>query len=125
MNDLLGLRVLVVEDEGPVAILIEEMLTELGCEVAASAARLADASQKAASIEVDLAILDVNLGGQPVFPVAEILQRRAVPLVFSTGYGASGIPEQFAGHHPVIGKPFSTEELARKISQALTRASQR
>ena len=124
MKDLSGLRVLVVEDEGPVAFLIETMLTDLGCEIAASAARLADAHQKATSTEADLAILDVNLEGQPVFSVADILRGRGIPLVFSTGYGPSGFPEEFAGD-PVVGKPFSMEELVDKITQALARAGQK
>jgi len=120
MTELSGIRVLVVEDEGVVALMIEDMLQDLGCEIAASAARLADACEIAASAEIDLAVLDVNVNGQPVFPVAEVLRERQIPFVFSTGYGASGLPQEFDGH-PVLGKPFSERELRKTIALALGR----
>lgn len=118
MTELSGLRVFVVEDEGFVAMMIEDMLEDLGCHVAASVARLTEACTIAATIEADLALLDVNLGGESVFPVAEILRERSIPFVFSTGYGASGLPAGFAGHL-VLGKPFLIGELQRKIALAV------
>jgi CheY-like chemotaxis protein len=120
MTGLAGLRVLVVEDEGSVAMMIEDMLEELGYEIAASLARLADACRVAAKAEIDLAVLDVNLGGQQIFPVAKILHDRQIPFVFSTGYGASGIPHEYSGH-PVLGKPFSKRDLQQTIASALGR----
>lgn len=120
MTELSGLRIFLVEDEGFVALMIEDMLQDLGCEIAASVAQLSEAREIAATIEADLAVLDVNLDGQPIFPVAEILRERKIPLVFSTGYGASGLPREFAGH-PVLGKPFLMGELQRKITLALGR----
>jgi CheY-like chemotaxis protein len=113
--------VLVVEDEGAVAMLIEEMLEELGCVVVASVARLGKASDIARSVEVDLAMLDINLSGQLVFPVAEILRDRNIPFVFSTGYGSSGLQAEFA-MRPVLHKPFSLSDLEAKISVALAMA---
>jgi CheY-like chemotaxis protein len=107
-----------VEDEGTVAMLIEEMLEDLGCTVVASVPRLALAREKAGTAQVDLAILDVNLAGERVFPVAEILRGRGVPFLFSTGYGASGLPEAFA-QSPVLHKPFSESELQQKIALTL------
>ena len=118
MGALNGIRVLVVEDEGTVAMLIEEMLEDLGCVVVASVARLAKAREVAQSIEVDLAMLDVNLAGQLVFPVAEILRDRNIPILFSTGYGASGLQSDFA-ERPVLHKPFSQGALEAKIAVAL------
>jgi CheY-like chemotaxis protein len=118
--ELLGLRVLVVEDEAAVALMIEDMLQDLGCTIAGSAARLAEALKIAATAEIDLALLDVNLAGQPVFPVAEILRGRRIPLVFSTGYGVRGLPDEFSGF-PVLGKPFSTLELQQIIASAAGR----
>lgn len=115
---LSGLRVLVVEDEGFVALLIEDMLQDLGCVIAASVARLTEALETAATAEVDLAVLDVNLDGETVLPVVEILRVRQIPLILSTGYGASGLPQEFAGH-PVLCKPFSMAELQQKITAAL------
>lgn len=118
MPSLNGIRVLVVEDEGTVAMMIEEMLTDLGCVVVASVARLAKAADIASSIEADLALLDVNIAGQLVFPVAEILRDRKIPFLFSTGYGASGLQAEFA-HHPVLHKPFSLKDLEMEIIVAL------
>jgi CheY-like chemotaxis protein len=115
-----GIKVLLVEDEGTVAMLIEEMLEDLGCTVVASVPRLALAREKAGTAEVDLAILDVNLAGERVFPVAEILRGRGVPFLFSTGYGASGLPEEFA-QSPVLHKPFSENELQLKIALTLNK----
>lgn len=120
MTELTGLKVFLVEDEGFVALMMEDMLQDLGCEIAASAAQLPEARKIAATVEADVAVLDVNLDGQPVFSVAEILRERRIPLVFSTGYGASGLPPEFAGH-PVLGKPFLIGELQKKIASALGR----
>lgn len=120
MTPFVGIRVLVVEDEGAVAMLIEEMLEESGCEVVASVARLGTACAVASTAEIDLAMLDVNLAGELVFPVAEILRDRNIPFVFSTGYGASGIPSEFSQCH-VLHKPFSDSDLQEKIALTLRR----
>ena len=114
MADLAGLRVLVVEDEGSVALLIEDMLEELGCQVTASVATLAKALNAARADSFDFALLDVNLDGELVFPVAEILKRRQLPFVFSTGYGRMGVPEAFK-ECEVLNKPFTIEELSTKL----------
>lgn len=121
MTSLVGIKVLVVEDEGAIAMMIEEMLEELGCEVVASVARLATALDVARSVEADLAMLDVNLAGQFVFPVAEVLRDRAIPFIFSTGYGASRIPAEFS-ECPILHKPFSESELRQKITLVASEA---
>ncbi len=118
MTSLTGIRVLVVEDEGMVAMLIEEMLEDLGCVVVDSVARLAKASSVARTIDVDLAMLDVNIAGQLVFPVAAILRDRNIPILFSTGYGVSGLQGEFA-LLPVLHKPFSQSALQEQITVAL------
>ncbi|CAN7283551.1 response regulator [Neorhizobium tomejilense] len=118
MTEFHGLKVLLVEDEGFVALMIEDMLQELGCEIVASVARLREGCEIAASAEIDLAVLDINLAGQPSFPIAETLRDRSVPFIFSTGYGESGVPEEFAGSR-VLGKPFSLESLRDTITSAL------
>lgn len=122
MRNYSGLKVLVVEDEGFVALMIEDMLEDLGCEIVASAARLAEARGLAATATIDLAILDVNLAGYPSFPVAEILRERGIPFLFSTGYGQSGLSPDFADQ-PLIGKPFSIKELQETIALVLGSAS--
>tara|TARA_R100001143_G_scaffold62349_1_gene65458 strand:+ start:529 stop:924 length:396 start_codon:yes stop_codon:yes gene_type:complete len=118
VTSLTGIRVLVVEDEGMVAMLIEEMLEDLGCVVVDSVARLAKASSVARTIDVDLAMLDVNIAGQLVFPVAAILRDRNIPILFSTGYGVSGLQGEFA-LLPVLHKPFSQSALQEQITVAL------
>ena len=118
MPELAGLRALVVEDEGGVALLIEDMLEELGCDVAMSVATLAKAMTLAEAGEFDFAVLDVNLDGQYVFPVAEVLRSRNIPFVFSTGYGRTGVPETFRDYE-VLNKPFAIEELERKLRLAV------
>ncbi|MGC2083733.1 MAG: response regulator [Bradyrhizobium sp.] len=114
MADLTGLRVLVVEDEGAVALLIENMLEELGCHVTASVATLAKAQSAARADSFDFALLDINLDGELVFPVAEILKSRQLPFMFSTGYGRMGVPEAFR-ECDVLNKPFTIDELSTKL----------
>ena len=99
-------RVLVVEDESMVAMMLEEYLDELGCIIAGSAARLHEALEMAGSLEIDMAVLDLNLAGEMSYPVAEILQARGVPVVFATGYGSSGLSGKFQGA-PVLSKPYN------------------
>jgi len=109
-----GLRVLVVEDEMMVSMLIEDMLAELGCEVVGPASRLEDATELAKKAEPDCAVLDVNLGGQPIFPLADLLRERGVPFAFATGYGDAGLRDVDRGT-PVLQKPFREGDLARVL----------
>jgi CheY-like chemotaxis protein len=112
------LRVLIVEDESLIAMLIEDALAELNCTVAAIASSLSDALDKVSSMEFDVAILDVNLNGSPSYPVAEILVQRRIPFIFSTGYGASGVPEAFRAV-PVLAKPFREGDVGRRLEAAV------
>ncbi|HYH36711.1 MAG TPA: response regulator [Azospirillum sp.] len=108
---LKGLRLLVVEDEAMVAMMLEDMLGDLGCEVVGPAGSVARA-QELAQGEPGLAaaILDVNLGGLPIYPVAETLKARGIPFVFITGYGAADLDGRFADA-PTVQKPFSMPAL--------------
>jgi CheY-like chemotaxis protein len=108
-------RVFVVEDEILIGMLLEDMLSDLGYEVAATASRLEEATQLARDADVDAAILDVNLNGQEVFPVAEILTARRIPFVFATGYGERGLPQSY-NHRPTLQKPFQQDTLARELA---------
>jgi CheY-like chemotaxis protein len=113
-----GLRVLVVEDEGPVAMLIEDMLEDLGCVLAGSAARVGEALELIERGGFDFALLDMNLAGQKVGPVAEALSRSGVPFAFASGYGDQGLPDHMKGR-PMLQKPFRRSELAAAILSAL------
>jgi len=110
-------RVFVVEDESMIADLIGFMLEDLGCEVAGVAGDLGEAMAMAEGVEADAALLDVNLAGREVFPVAERLASRGMPLVFSTGYGVGGLPPEWSGR-PVLSKPFEQEDLAEALARA-------
>jgi CheY-like chemotaxis protein len=110
-----GKRVLVVEDESMIRLLLDGMLTELGYTMAAEAGRLDEALAVAKQGEFDLAILDVNLNGHPITPVVEVLVARGVPFVFASGYGRRGIPESYGGV-PLLQKPFQAEALARALA---------
>lgn len=114
--DLNGLRVLVVEDEMMVSMLIEDMLTDLGCVVIGPAARLDEAIALAESEKIDCAVLDVNLGGQPIFPLADLLRTRGAPFAFATGYGDAGLRDVDKGSL-VLQKPFRETDLARILGE--------
>jgi CheY-like chemotaxis protein len=114
--DLAGLKVLVVEDEMMVSMLIEDMLADLGCHVVGPAARLDEALALARDAEIDCAVLDVNLGGQPIFPLADLLREKGRPFAFATGYGDSALRDVDKGA-PVLQKPFRESDLQRIISQ--------
>ena len=115
-SDLAGLRVLVVEDEMMVSMLIEDMLEDLGCKVVGPASRLDEALALAGEAELDCAVLDVNLGGQSIFPLADLLRAKGAPFAFATGYGDAGLREVDKGS-PVLQKPFREGDLARVLGQ--------
>ncbi len=117
--ELQGLRILVVEDEALIAMMIEDVLDGCGCEVVGPVARLPAAQQEARLRDLDCAVLDVNLGGRPVHPVADILAQRGIPFIFVTGYGEAGAGGQFE-HRPVLRKPFKLEELRAALARLMT-----
>jgi DNA-binding response OmpR family regulator len=110
-------RVLIVEDDSMVGMLLEDMLASLGHEVAGLVATLDQAIRAAAEIAFDFAVLDVNLGGERIYPLAEVLTRRGIPFVFATGYGSALDPQW--RHAPVLHKPFELAELECAMSRAL------
>ncbi|MFG3757236.1 response regulator, partial [Klebsiella pneumoniae] len=87
--------VFLVEDETMIRMLVADMLSDLGYIVAAEAGDLDQAIKLAQSTKFDLAILDVNVNGKNISPVAEVVALRNLPLVFATGYGAEGLPEKY------------------------------
>src|SRR5579885_1169916 len=105
-----ALRILVVEDEGLIALMVEDMLEDLGCEVAASVSSVGEALKWLADGgQLDAALLDVNLGGEHVFAVAEALEAKGAPFAFTTGYGE--IPDRRFADAPVVPKPIRREAL--------------
>jgi CheY-like chemotaxis protein len=116
---LKGRRILVVEDEMMIAMLVGDMLEDLGCFVVGPAHAL-DAALALARTEsaLDAALLDVNLAGQPVFEVADALRAIGVPAIFSTGYGEAGLRDIDHGA-PVLQKPFLAGDLKRALDEAL------
>jgi CheY-like chemotaxis protein len=116
MSLLAGRRILVVEDEPLVADLLEEMLADLGGRVVGPAYSIAAALELAAAPECDGAVLDVNIRGDRIDPVARALRARRVPLIFATGYGARAAPA-VAGE-PVIEKPYTLQALSAAVIAA-------
>ncbi|KTQ97698.1 response regulator [Aureimonas ureilytica] len=114
-----GLRIFAVEDESLVAMQLEDILDELGCVVAGLAMRV-DRAQAMLDAEpgIDAAILDMNIAGVKVYPVAERLRERNVPIVFATGYGLEGIEMEWRVF-PVLQKPYTAEQIARALLQAI------
>jgi len=120
MTDALkGVRVLVVEDEYFVAILIEEILESAGCVVMGPIPRLLEALDAVDHEDYDVAVLDVNLAGERIDPVADALSERNVPFLFVTGYGASALPGEYA-ERPLLHKPFRMAELLGALSSVLS-----
>lgn len=111
-------RVLVVEDEALIAMLIEDMLEAFGYDVAAVAGRLPLALEAVETGAFDIAIVDVNIAGETSYPVADQLLARGVPFAFVTGYGASGLADGYQSC-PVLQKPFRAEELSRLLAALL------
>lgn len=116
MTSLSALKVLVVEDEALVSMLVEDMLSDLGCVVVGPAAEIEEALRLANSADIDAALLDVNLGGRPIFPVADALKARGVPFAFASGYGEAGLSEAHRGAL-VLQKPFREADLRRVLEE--------
>jgi CheY-like chemotaxis protein len=116
--DLAGVRVLVVEDEMLVSLLIEDVLTESHCVVIGPFDQVPTALEAARTLALDVAVLDVNLAGTMVYPVAEMLSARGIPFLLLSGYGSEAIPPE----HPtwtVCSKPFRPEHLIGMLGDQL------
>jgi CheY-like chemotaxis protein len=118
MNNLLGCRVLVVEDEVLVAWALEDMLTALGCGVIGPAARVDQALAMVAAGSIDVAVLDVNLNGQKSYSVADALVAQGVPFVFSTGYHKDSMADGYRDS-PMLQKPYEQAELGNILAKLL------
>ena len=115
-----GGSVFLVEDEVMIRMMVADLLEELGYSIAAESGEISDALKLAQSVEFDLAILDVNVNGKVISPVADLIAARNRPFIFATGYGSSGLPAEYRDR-PALQKPFQIETLGRAIDQALKR----
>jgi CheY-like chemotaxis protein len=118
---LAGLRVLVVEDEMLVSLLIEEMLVDHACAIVGPFATVPDAAEAATTAAIDVGILDVNVGGSKVYPVAHALAARRIPFLFLSGYGESAIPHDRPGWR-LCRKPFREAALIDMLAEQVAQA---
>jgi DNA-binding response OmpR family regulator len=118
MTNAKGLRVFVVEDEPMIRMLLIDMLDQLGCHLAAEAGDVEKAVKLAQSSEFGLAILDVNLKGKLITPVAVLIRARELPIIFASGYGSEGLPEEFRDF-PALPKPYQIDGLAGIIDKVM------
>jgi CheY-like chemotaxis protein len=111
--------ILLVEDEALIRMMLAEMVEEFGHRVAAEAGNVVEGRSLAETAEYDLAILDINLKGVSVRPVAEAIAARGLPLIFLSGYGPAGVPDGFAGR-PVLRKPCTSDVLKETMDAVLS-----
>ena len=109
--------VLLVEDEMCLAMMLQDLLEDAGYRVI-KAARVPAALSMAEGEAIDAAILDVNVAGREVFPVADELRRRGVPFMFASGYGDRGVPGEFSGY-PMLQKPYDPNALGTMLKNVL------
>jgi len=114
-------RILIVEDEMMIAMMVEDFLADLGWNVVGVAGTLDQALAMARDAAIDAALLDVNLNGRNTFGAAEILRERQIPFVFATGYGVQGIDDRFRAV-PTLTKPYQLDQLDGALRQALAAA---
>jgi CheY-like chemotaxis protein len=120
MNGKIKNRVLIIEDEMMVAMLIEDVLTDNGFEIAGLASNVDQALELIASARFDAAVLDLNLNGHRTFPVADELTKRGIPFIFSTGYGSDGVAPEYKNVR-VVQKPFQDAELVEAVGKVMGR----
>jgi DNA-binding response OmpR family regulator len=113
-------RVLVVEDEMLLAMQMEDTLADFGCDVVGPVAHVAEGVKLAGSESLDGAILDINVAGAEVFPVARKLAERSIPFIFVSGYGSGKLPPEWRSR-PTLQKPFYPQDLARRMAEAFNR----
>lgn len=119
MSTLVGKRILVVEDEALVAAMVEDMLAEVGATVVGPAMSIAEGLALAVQEGIDAAVLDVNVRGEPIDAVADLLRTRGIPIVFATGYGEG--TATVTRDDPVLDKPYGQDALTRAVTGVLHR----
>lgn len=119
-----GLKVLVVEDEVLIGMMLEDMLTDLGCKVLGPSINIDEALRAVQAPDIELAILDLNLNGVSAFPIADILHARKIPIVFSTGYGVADTVNEHYKNFPTLSKPYDAADLKRVLEEVLAAFNQ-
>lgn len=114
--------ILLVEDEIMIRMMVADMLQELGYVIAGEAGDIDEAVRLVQATDFDIAILDVNVNGKVITPVAELISARNRPFIFATGYGSSGLPPEYRDR-PALQKPFQLETLAQVISSTMKSAT--
>jgi CheY-like chemotaxis protein len=109
--------VLIVEDEMFLAMMLQDLLEDAGYLVL-KAARLPAALALAETAQIDVAMLDINLAGTEVFPAAEVLRRRGIPFLFTSGYGCNGLPPDYR-QSPMLQKPYDQTLVRQALSMLL------
>ena len=117
-RELSNRKVLVVEDEMMIAMLIEDMLDEFGCKLVGPATNVPRALELIGKETVDVAVLDLNLDGKDTYAIADALRQKNVPFIFATGYGSTGMRPEY-GDRPVLQKPFQAKDLETALAEAL------
>ena len=117
-RELSNRKVLVVEDEMMIAMLIEDMLDEFGCKLVGPATNVPRALELIGKEKVDVAVLDLNLDGKDTYAIADALRQKNVPFIFATGYGSTGMRPEY-GDRPVLQKPFQAKDLEIALADAL------
>jgi CheY-like chemotaxis protein len=121
-RELSNRKVLVVEDEMMIAMLIEDMLDEFGCKLVGPVTSVPRALELIGGEPIDVAVLDLNLDGKDTYAIADALQQKNVPFIFATGYGTTGLRQEY-GNRPVLQKPFQARDLENALAEALNGSS--
>lgn len=117
-GNLEGRRILVVEDSPLIAIVLQDMLQDMGCSVAGPTGNLANAAELAEREKLDAAIIDINIRGAKVFPVADLLAQRDIPFLLASGYADWTLPEHLR-ERPRLTKPYSADTVERALRKLL------
>lgn len=115
-------RVLIIEDEAMIAMLIEDMVCDLGGQAVGPATKFEQAMSLALQADFDLAVLDVNVDGSAVYPIADVLRHRGIPFIFMTGYDSSVIPQRYQ-HNCVLLKPFTHQTFSDALREIIVNSS--
>ena len=117
-DSLEGCRVLIVEDDAMISMMLQDLLEDMGCQVVSVASRLGEAQRKSEVDDFDVALLDVNLRGEHTFPVAEAMQQRRRPFVLTTGYATTILPDSLRAA-TLLQKPYRRQDLENALWDAM------